>query len=449
MTRQRPCEVPGMLKDMFAGKGGAIGRLPRTVLFQARLWRHCLRLLKVNRCGTQAAALSYHTIFGIVPLAIVMLLIFRLFPTSQDLGQRVRQFIYDQAHLTNIEYTIESQDPSKTQSIRLVDQIDRITGEFLSNLDTGAITLISGILVIWAAIGLLTTIERAFNNIWHAPRGRSFVHRIINYWALLTLGPLLLGAGFYVSAQYLARAHLPGGTIFGYIRPVLPLLSSIAVLFFLYFLMPSAKVGVRPAIWGAIVAGAIWTGAKYGFTVYLTRFIPYRAMYGVMGLVPLGVLWIFITWQIVLFGLQLTYATQHLTALHEAEIALMKKRDEYFLANDLTVMRVMAYVLEQFERHACPVSAAEVAAHLELPPDFTPKILDHLVRCELLFATAEPHAGYTPATDGVHIALADISAAVAKGSYAQPQDDQDPLGQLAQSHRQVLEGRCLKDLIKR
>ncbi len=73
------------------------------------------------------------------------------------------------------------------------------------------------------------------------------------------------------------------------------------------------------------MAALIWTGAKLVFRIYVTKFIPFQAVYGILGLIPLGVLWIYVTWLIVLFGLQLTFTTQHLKTLDAAQIAKMHK----------------------------------------------------------------------------------------------------------------------------
>lgn len=418
----------------------------RFLFFQIRLWRHCIRLLKVNRSGTQAAALSYHTIFGIVPLAIVMLMAFQLFPAYRDLGVKVREFVYKQAHLASIEYSAGGTDGAEPKTIRLTDQIDQITDRFLTKMDTGAITLISGLLVMWAAISLLVTIELAFNKIWQAPRNRSFFHRIINYWTMLTLGPLLLGVGIYLTTHYLAGGALTGSWL-RFMRPVWPFLTSTAALFFLYFLMPNASVNAKAALWGAMVAGLIWTGAKYAFAVYILRFIPYQAIYGVLGLIPLGVWWIYITWLIVLFGLQLTYATQYLPTLDAAELSAVRKDDEAFIADEYTVMRMMGWILEEYHRRQAPVTAEGVAGRLRLPVEFARKLLDHLVTTGLLFRTAVPGNGYCPATDGRQITLDEIATAVRKASFVSLSGDEEKkIAELRDTRLQGLAAMRLTDL---
>jgi len=434
-----------MFKDILTIPTEELGRWGRFAVFQLKLWPHCARLLRQNRSGQQAAALSYHTIFGIVPLAIVMLMAFQIFPAYRQVGDNVKDFFYRQLHLDNIEY---SNPEDETKNIKITDKIDEITGGFIARLDKGSITLFSGAIVIWAAIGLLATVERAFNSIWHVVQGRSFVHRIVNYWALLTLGPLLLGLGFYASTHYALAGRIQSG-LGSYLQPVLPYLISVVALFFLYFVLPNTKVNAWSALGGAAVAALIWTGAKLVFRIYITEFIPFQAVYGILGLIPLGVLWIYVTWLIVLFGLQLTFTTQHLKTLDAVEISKMHKSNEYFIANDFTAVRMLEYILRAFDQKQAPVSAELICSRLNLPADFGDRILEHLTGAGLLFRTAEPRVGYTPATDGANITLADISQAVAKASFAQA-DDETPsqLSAIYAAQNKELATHTLKELLE-
>jgi membrane protein len=305
-----------MLTKLLSTPTAQLGKASRFAVFQIKLWWHCFRLLKKNRAGQQAAALSYHTIFGIVPLTIVMLLIFQSLSASEDIGEKVKGVVYDQLHLSEVKL-----DLPETGEKMLTDYLDEIVGSFFTGLNKHSLTIVSGIIVIWAALALLSTIERAFNNIWHVGRGRSFLHRTINYWALLTLGPLLLGTGIYVSTEYATLGQIQKTILTHFGPAVFSYVVATVAFFLLYFVLPNTKVQARAAIWGAAIAALVWSFAKWGFGQYVTEFIPYSKVYGVLGLIPLGVLWIHITWLIVLFGLQLTFTTQHLRSLDAAEIA--------------------------------------------------------------------------------------------------------------------------------
>jgi len=432
-----------MLNNLLSTPTVQLGKAGRFVVFQIKLWSHCAKLLEQNRAAQQAAALSYHTIFGIVPLAIVMLLIFQSFAAYEDVGQNVKSLIYDHLNLSGIKSTL----PGGEEKM-LTDFIDDIIEGFFAGLDKGSLTMVSGILVIWAALALLSTIEKAFNNIWHVARGRSFLHRIINYWAILTLGPLLLGAGLYISTQYAALGQLQK-TLLSHIGPaVLSYIVATVAFFLLYFVLPNTKVHAKAAIWGAAVAALVWTAAKWGFGEYVTVFIPYSNVYGIVGLVPLGVLWIFITWLIVLFGLQLTFTTQHLKTLDAAEITAARKTEEYFLANDLTAINIVREIAAAFEQNQAPVAPEVIFSKLNIPAEFGDKILTYLVTKDLIAKTSDPKVGFLPAKDPANIKLSDIADAVAVASFAQSTADQtQALDQLSQSQRTLLSKYSVKQIL--
>ncbi|MDI9433249.1 MAG: YhjD/YihY/BrkB family envelope integrity protein [Planctomycetota bacterium] len=438
-----------LLRELSTTPTAQLGRASRFLVFQIKLWSHCIRLLKRNRAGQQAASLSYYTIFGLVPLAIVVLLIFQSFPAYQDIGDRVKQFAYEQLHLTKIEYSQNEENPD--EKVMLTDYLDSIIQRFFGGVSSKSLSLLSAVLVIWAALALLSTIERAFNHIWHVSRGRSFLHRMINYWALLTLGPLLVGVGIYVTTQYAAIRDIETTVLAYRIVPViLSYLLSLLAFFLLYFVLPSTKINPAAALWGAAVAALVWSFAKHGFSTYVTQFIPYSKIYGVLGLIPLSVFWIHITWLIALFGLQLTYTTQHLKTLDAAEIESSKNgKQEYFITNDLTVINIAREIARTFARDEGPLSCEALCNRLRLPLELGDDILEYLVKARLLVKTSEPQVGFVPARDPEHITLSEISEALAAAALAQPDlNEPEMLGRLVQAQRRFLARHSLREILQ-
>jgi membrane protein len=434
-----------MLKKLLTTPTAQLGRVSRFVIFQIKMWTHCARLLRKNRAGQQAAALAYHTIFGLVPLAVVILLIFQSLPAYSGVGEKVKTVIYKQLHLSTLQFP----DPANPQQhIMFTEHLDRIVSRVFEGLNQGTIALFSAVIIIWVALALLLTIEKAFNNIWHISRGRSFLNRIINYWALLTLGPLLLGLGIYITTRSAALGQLQR-TLFSYIGPaVLSYIVATVAFFLLYFVLPNTKVKTTAALWGAAVAAFVWTLAKWGFGLYVVKFVPYSAIYGVLGLIPLGVLWIFVTWLIVLFGLQLTFTTQYLEKLDAAEIAAAERPENYFIANDFTIINIVREIASAFESDKAPVQAEVICSRLSIPAGFGEKIFNHLIAGGIIVRSSEPRVGFLPARDPANIRLSEIAALVASAGFAQPTAGQSRnLEQITQSQRQNLAGYTLKHLL--
>ena len=425
------------LTELLSTPSTQLGKASRFVVFQIKLWSHCARLLKKNRSGQQAAALSYHTVFGIVPLAIVTLLIFQSFPRYSAVGDKMKDFVYRQANLSAFKSPAATgEDPRETKA--LTDHIDGLVTRFFAETNKGQIGLFSVLIIIWAALSLLGTIEKSFNNVWHVATGRNFLHRIISYWALLTLGPLLVGVGIYLITQ--RETTLPKIA-----RPMLSYGVAVVAFFLLYFVLPNTRVKARAAIWGALVAAIVWVAAKNLFGYCITELKLYHTVYGAMALIPMAVLWIYITWLIVLFGLQLTFTTQHLKTLDAAEIAAAKETEEYFIANDLTVINIVREIAAAFETDRAPVAPEEICSKLDIPAEFGEKILDHLVNSGLIVRTSHPGVGYFPARDPANVKLSDIAEATAAAGFAQSTTEWSPSQkQIIQSQRRLLARHTLK-----
>ena len=424
-----------------------LGKAGRFVVFQIKLWSHCAKLLKRNRSGQQAAALSYHTIFGIVPLAIVMLLIFQSFPAYSDVREAVKKFVYNQANFSTFKSPAPSGEDSQ-ETLALTEHLDGLVARFFTETNKGQIGLFSVLFVIWAALSLLATIEKSFNNIWHVATGRNFLHRIISYWALLTLGPLLLGAGIYMVTRYSTFVRLRETVLSNIAPAVLSYIVAVVAFFLLYFVLPNTKVKVKAAIWGAAVAALVWIVAKSIFGYSITEFKLYSTVYGVMALIPMTVVWVYITWLTVLFGLQLTYTTQHLKSLDAAEIAAARKTEEYFIANDLTIINIVREIAAAFQTNQAPVPPEDICSKLGIPAEFGQKILDHLVNSRLIVRTSDPVAGFLPAKEPAKIKLSEIAEAMETAGIAQPASDRWPgMKQIAESQRNILAQHTLEETL--
>lgn len=420
-----------------------LGRAGRFVAYQVKLWWHFARLLQKNRAGQQAAALSYYTVFGLVPLAVIMLMVFQFFPTYQDAGQELKEAVYKQLHLSTIEYP----DPSNPDNkIKLTDNLDAIVERIFTGLNQGSIAVIGAMLIIFAALMLLSTIEGAFNHIWGVGRGRGVVQRIVNYWALLTLVPLLAATAIYIATRY-SRINELQKTLLSHTAPVIiSYVVAVVGFFTLYLLLPHAKVKARAAIGGAAVAALVWMVAKWGFKLYVTKFIPYNEIYGVLGLIPLGVFWIYLSWLILLFGLQLTYTTQHLRTLDAAEIeAAAKKEDKNFIAGDLMIMNIVSELASGFERGDGALEAAAISAKLDISGEFAEIILDHLVTAGMVARATEPKDGYVLAKDPSTLKLSEVADAVVQSGVMQKQSP--GLQKAVQAQREALSQYTVKQIL--
>ncbi|MNF35154.1 ribonuclease BN [compost metagenome] len=249
---------------------------------------HLVRRFFADRGPQSAAALTYTTLFAVVPLMTVTFVMLAAVPAFRDLGEPIQAFIF------------RNFVPSAGEQVQ----------EYLRvfSMQARELTWIGVAVLVATALLTLYTIEDAFNHIWRVRRARRGLSSFLLYWAILSLGPLLLGLGFaagtYVTSLQLISGPraLPGaGTLVG----LMPLLTGIAAFTLLYAAVPNTRVPLRHALLGGCFSALAFEAAKALFALYVGLFPGYQLIYGAFAAVPLFLLWIYLAWLIVLFGAEL------------------------------------------------------------------------------------------------------------------------------------------------
>ncbi len=233
-----------------------------------------------DSCRSTAAALTYQTLFAVVPLLTVMYTIFNAFEAFDGLSGTVQEFIF-----TNVV-------PENVAVVR----------EYLVEFSTSATNLgvPSGILVSVTALLMLLTIERTFNDIWRVKEPRHGFQRFLVYWAILTLGPAVLA----ITAYTLTLPLISDVTETTGLIQYLPVLLSISMFTLLYMAVPNCAVSFKHALTGGVVVSIVFVLARslFGFLMASSDF---KLIYGTFAALPLFLLWIYISWTIVLLGAEL------------------------------------------------------------------------------------------------------------------------------------------------
>ena len=258
--------------------------------------RPFLRFLLSNfsddRCQRSAAALCYTTLLSLVPLSAVVFSIFAAFPVFGEIATEIQNFIFQNFVPTSGE---------------IIQQHITQFAEKASHL-----TAIGIVFLILSALLLMNTIEAAMNDIWHVSSPRRALSKFMVYWSTLTLGPILIGTSLVItsyltSLPFFKETALLGG-LWTQLLGLLPFLATLLACTLLYAAVPNTKVSIRHALVGATIAAALFELAKKGFAFYVTEFPTYEVVYGALASIPVFLVWVYLSWLVVLLGAEVTYS---------------------------------------------------------------------------------------------------------------------------------------------
>lgn len=239
-----------------------------------------------------AAALAFTTILALVPLLVVGFGAMSLFPAFHAWQGTIEHFIFhnfvpamgEQVQAYLVEFT------AKARELRAI----------------GIVFLVVTVL------SMLATIETTFNVIWGVRRQRPYAVRFLVYWAILTLGPLLMGIGIVATSTLvslpLLRNTLDTEFATSHFLTWLPLAATTMAFVLCYKLIPHCPVRLRHALIGGVTAALAFEAAKHLFALYVTQFPTQQAVYGAFATLPIFLLWVYLSWVIVLIGAQLTHS---------------------------------------------------------------------------------------------------------------------------------------------
>lgn len=256
------------------------------------LYRFALRRLDEERLPQVAGSLTFTTVLALVPMLTIAFAIFTAFPLFQTFRASLEAYFIQSLMPRGIANTI-------------LGYLNQFAGKAtrLSVFGAGGLVL--------TTIVMMLTIDRAFNHIWRVKTARPFSHRLMIYWTIVTLGPLLIGVSLTVTSYlFSATGEISGGhpLLRASISTAISVLLTAAAFTLLYVAVPNRLVKWRDAACGGLLAAVAFEIAKRVFVVFITQFPAYRVIYGALAALPIFLIWIYVSWLITLMGAVLTAA---------------------------------------------------------------------------------------------------------------------------------------------
>lgn len=239
-----------------------------------------------HNCIEVAASLTFTTLLSLVPLVAIGLTLVAAFPAFSEYSIQIKIFL-----LT----TMVPETAGKVITVYMQQFADNAV----------QLTAIGIAFLAVTAFTLLLTIDKELNAIWHVTKPRPLLYRLLIYWTLLTVGPLLIGASLTLTSWLVGLSlglmqGVPGFD--GALLQLVPLLLTTIAFSALYLIMPNRQASWYYALVGGMVAAVAFEGMKHGFAFYIANFPAYQMVYGAFATIPIFLLWIYLSWLAVLLG---------------------------------------------------------------------------------------------------------------------------------------------------
>lgn len=409
-------------------------RAQRSLRYVLDFGRYCALELRADRAGEMAAALTYHTLFSLLPTIVLMLVVMQTFVGEAEreaLKQNVVDFALqwitpeenpdagqlqtdpavvneeagagastDEATQSPGEPEIaglpgdsadtdDSDDPDEQLAEIRARMTQNVQGWIakLEQINFASIGIVGVLLFLYAATKLLTTIEHSFNRIFDAPFSRPLYVRLPLYYTSITFAPLLLLAGQYLQRLVIGvieQAAQATGQSVGWLGELTALLTPFVttwlLLLLMYRFLPNTKVSSRAAAIGGFVAALGWIASIEFFKVYVNQ-QGTANVYGALALVPLFLLWLWVTWLIVLFGVEVTYTIQAMKGRRFKSLRTSEDHDVLF--DPRWMIPLVAMIGHAFEAGK-PIRLNELQSETGLPNRAVASLIDMLTRANVI-----------------------------------------------------------------
>lgn len=322
-----------------------------------------------NRCTLHASALTYFTMLSLVPIAALF------FGIAKGYG-------FDKLLKSKIQQGFAAQEKTAAHFIQFAENaLDHASG--------GVVAGVGVIVLIWSALKLFSNIEMTFNEIWGVRRGRSLARKVSDYLTMLILCPMLFvilitSTTFIMSYLQTLAEKLPFSALWNIVLLLLtnlfPFVLACLLFTLIYIFIPNTKVKFRPALVAGTFTGILYIGLQFAYIYAQKVLTGYNAIYGSFAAIPFLLIWLQLSWALILLGAQIAFAVQNVNAY---ELTPPDGEPESADCRARTAIRIMAELTAAFKQEQGPVSLPEISGKLEVPIRLTRAVLFDLCSCGL------------------------------------------------------------------
>lgn len=382
-----------LIRNLWNRRLTAYGKTTRFFLTLFRVVHLAVRGFNEDKIALRASALTYYSMLSVVPVFAMVVGIAKGFGLEKVLRDELTK--------------------NFSQQQQVLEWILKFAESFLANIQSGVIAGMGLLVLFWTVMKVLVNIELSFNDIWQIRRARAWGRRFSDYLSLMLIAPILFIASssltVFIEVQFGQMSET--FTLLEYLGPVVtfflqltPLVLIAALFTILYMMMPNTRVLFKHAALAGLTAGVLYIILQWGYIAFQVKVSSYNTVYGSFAALPLFLVWLQLSWLIVLFGAEISFAFQNVENYEfEAEI---EKTSPFGLR--LMSFAIAWVVVKRFERGEPACHVRELSHELELPVRLVRMLIDKLVHAGIL---AETHVAdneeicFLPAQDIRRISL--------------------------------------------
>ncbi|REE02184.1 YihY/virulence factor BrkB family protein [Marinoscillum furvescens] len=342
---------------------------------QAFLYRQ-LRVLIItvseftkDKCGEKASALTFLSVLSMVPVLAMAVGVASIFGLRDFLERELKKFLGGQEEV--------------------LDQTLKFADNMLSNSSGGVIAGISAVFLVYAVLRLLNNIEVAFNDIWNTKKGRSLKRKLTDYMSVILLGPLILilssSATVFITTSI--EELTESISLLGFFRPIILFFVKLVpytliwfLLFLMYVVFPNTTVKIKPALIAGVLAGTAYQLTQFAWVegqVYLGK---YSVIYASLAALPLFLIWLQLSWTILLFGAEFAFALQNVRNWSwDDDSLIMNHRSK----RKITLL-VLRHIVHHYKNEDCAIDFEQLCMEVNIPRRFVREVVDDMENARLI-----------------------------------------------------------------
>lgn len=364
-------------RDIWVLELSTLSWIRRLIIQLGKVFYMVIRGFLKDSCPLRSSALTYASLLSFVPLLAFSFALVRAF--GLDITP-LKAFLINNVALGN-------------------EEIGARLFAFVDNIKAGTLGPPALVLLVLTVISVMGNIEHSFNYIWGVKKSRSIWRKFSDYLSVIIVVPLFIAVGVAIGG--ILRSNELFATVLHF--------KTLQVLFwnlvnklliclgfsFLYIFMPNTKVKIHAALIGGVIAGLSWQAALWGYITFQVGFVKYASIYGALASIPINLVWLYISWNLVLLGAEISFAVQNVKTYYGEESALNRS----WAYRELVALNLLVQIGSRFLKGEAPTGADELAEDLNIPIRLVNQTLQEMNTGGLINELAGDKKLFQPAED--------------------------------------------------